>query len=235
MLIVTANIRNNPDMPNRDVVQDARTVAALKPKVVGWQEIGEQSDRQAVIDALDFAPFHTVGLDTSDPVSVNTGRWEILDHVVHVAHHGVVGVNPPRRTVQVDLRQRRHGKPVRLFNSHFTNGAWNGRKPFPEIRQRLWNVHFALLQDLVAQAVAEDWVVVLTGDFNREDMPQVHPRLHWVAGRHSIDKIGLVPNRDWDLHTLDSGHERMNSDHDARWALVRLPAREPAAGKPHAS
>ena len=55
MLIVTANIRNNQDMPNRDVVQDARTVAALSGQLVV---------KPATIDWLKenmWSPIHAIG------------------------------------------------------------------------------------------------------------------------------------------------------------------------------
>lgn len=234
MLIVTANIRNNPDMAPDKVLADVRTIRRLNPALVGWQEIGERADAAAIDRAFTPDRYALACRDMVPvPVTVDIDRFDILSKPK--AHRLTKGdgdiPQPARWCAQVDMEDRQSGAMVRHLNCHLTNGAWNGAKPATERERRdLWRDQFADLRRLVRAAVADEYVVVVTGDFNRRAVPELHPRLRWAAGVRAIDKIGVIATRDTVVRAGRAGvlnASDVNTDHRPRWtqvSLVRLDA-----------
>lgn len=229
MLIVTANIRNNPDMAPDKVRADVRTIRRMNPDLVGWQEIGELEDRHAIDQAFTPDRYALAGRDMVPvPVTVDIDRLDILAkptaHRLTKADRDVP--QPARWCSVVDMEDRHSGAMVRHLNCHLTNGAWNGAKPATERERRdLWRDQFADVRRLVRRAVADEWVVIVTGDFNRRAVPELHPRLRWAAGVRAIDKIGVIATRDTVVRAGRAGvlnARDVNTDHRPRWAQVSL-------------
>jgi hypothetical protein len=227
--IVTANIKNNPDMPDTAVRADMREVAPLGG-IVLFQEIGEPEDHLA-IDAA-FAPrrWHHLHRDLAIPILIKRRHWKVLDVGFELMHHGKAGASPNRYIAWAVIRRRglrarlRGLKPIVVMNTHFVSGAWNAKdKRHKDWRKVVWNLHWSKMRDRVLEFCRQGYTVIFGGDFNRIEVQKFHASQQWLHS-HGIDKIGYVEGIGGStIEDLDS-HVRTDlySDHHAHSVTVGL-------------
>lgn len=223
MLLTTANICNRPRMRQSRVEADIAR-AKRYSTVIGWQEIGPRRYKRAVRTAGDghYAHAH---LELDVPISYDLDRYTLIDSGRVRAHKGRATASPARWLTWVLLADAKvPGLRFVVINTHFVSGAWNAKsKPFKSWRRRKWLVHFAALQRLVDRFVAAELPVLITGDFNRLNLPVLHANARVLSG-HGIDKVILVTPqhasasvRFLDVHTY-GGY----SDHPQRTVRLRI-------------
>ena len=188
MLLTTLNIRNNPDMPRRFVVSDARFAKKLsrtRPwRVVLHQEIGEAEDHADVRRAYGpgWQHFET---DTPDPLAL-TRAWHVLEHGQEKLHGGLAHVSPTRLLTWVVAQPRRPHRPVppvAIINTHYVSGAFtHPGQAREDWRRAHWDIGHASHGALVRTFNAEGLTVIGAGDFNRPgEVPDLSPACRWVA------------------------------------------------------
>jgi len=211
MKIVTANIRNNPDMLRKKVKADAKT-ASRYGGVIFFQEIAEAEDHADVKAAIgdEFGYAHS---GVAIPIAYRRDQWTLVDHGRIMTHGGKRLVSPNRYVTWV-LLQSRDGKQVCFMNTHFVSGAWNAkRKLSKEWRQQMWQEHWLKMRGLIKTFADQNVTVIFGGDFNRYRVARLHPRARW-AFDSGIDKVGYVQGA---VKVYYEGHHsvELNSDHDA--------------------
>lgn len=222
--IVTANIKDNPDMADARVRADVREAAHLG----GWllfQEIGEREDHVAIEEELGQGwqirfPTRAVPIAVRDWCTVKGEGFIKL-------HEGRAEVSPDRFLVWVDLQTPGPLDPI-LMNTHYVSGAWSTpEKPAQAWRQQMWRTSWSQTKAKVDEFNAAGRTVIIGGDFNRGSVERFNPRFRWLA-QHGIDKIGMsgpVPGTGpaANLTVRGTQHVELNSDHDALQARVSWP------------
>jgi hypothetical protein len=233
MRTVTANIKDNPDMPRAFVREDGQHVSILG-SVILFQEIGEAEDHADIVRGLraggrSFVLARPDGVAPGDdraqiPIAYRNDLWRKVGDGYVKAHNGLGGVSPLRGLFWVDLEPVTRKLPaVRWCNLHMVSGAWDGdHKATQTVRRSMWQTHFGILEARLAAWKREGITVVFGGDWNRAQVPLPHPTAKWVLNTPTtIDKIGVlqgsvlvgVNERGWlDLH----------SDHHGRWVDLGL-------------
>lgn len=202
MRVATFNIKSNPvAMRRRKVCHDLHRAKRTDAEVICWQELTKRARHRKVLRAVfpaveGWQHFHaTAKIRTS--VSVNTDRFQVLRALQHqLARWDPLAGQPKRYANEVVVRSRVLDQvDTAVFSVHLTNGGYNGRDRDNWIERRrraLWDQQWATLVELVAHRHAEGLDVVVAGDFNRVDLPWLHPMAR-VAVAHRIDKVLVVP------------------------------------------
>lgn len=210
--IVTANIKDNPDMADRLVRADVREVRDLG----GWllfQEIGEREDHVALTDVL--GPDWEVRFPhLAVPIAVKD-RFTIKDEGSLQLHGGKAKVSPARYLTWLDLDAGGNLDPI-LMNTHWVSGAWSKGKSNQVWRQEMWRLSWKKTQAKIEEFNKAGRCVILGGDFNRSSVTGFTDRWRWL-GSHGIDKIGCSnPAARPDITVTGTPkHVDLNSDHDA--------------------
>lgn len=231
MRVITANIRNNPDLSRTKVAGDAAAVGRWGA-VALFQEIAEREDHQDLRRGLGNK-WSIVHDNVAVPIAYKPRFWvEVQGHEMSNGlaprgavrmHDGRKRTSPPRYVTWVVLRRKSRPDlpPVVFINTHFVSGAWN-RKPklHKKWRKKMWNQHWDKMQNIVLQFQEAGITVVFGGDFNRKDVARFSPRQRWFVNG-GIDKLGCIEAKGGTrVRLVDVDRKGMNSDHDARIARV---------------
>lgn len=221
MRVVTANIRNNPDMLRKKVKADAETVSRLAG-VLLFQEIGEREDHVDVKAAIGTA-FTYVHDDVEIPIAFKKDYWTLIDSDSVLMHHGKRMTSPDRYVSWVLLERRSTKRLVCVMNTHFVSGAWNGNPKLNKVwRRERWLEHWKKMQAIVNYFHSQGVTVIFGGDFNRLRVARFHPDQRWAVN-HGIDKIGIVQAPGGArAKPVSSFRHALNSDHDAHVASIEL-------------
>lgn len=219
--IVTANIKDNPDMADRLVRADIREVRELG----GWllfQEIGEREDHLAITEVLgpDWKTFHP-GL--AIPIAVRD-IFQVKGEGRLKLHDGKAGVSPARYLSWIDLNAGGTLDPI-LMNTHWVSGAWsNPPKPNQAWRRDMWHQAYSKTKAKIEEFNKAGRCVILGGDFNKSSVTPFTDRWRWLAQR-GIDKIGCSnPAARPDITVVrDPKFVDLNSDHHAVQVLISWP------------
>ncbi len=221
MKVVTANIRNNPDMLRKKVRADASTVSKLGG-VLLFQEIGEKEDHQDVKAAIGTA-FTYVHDNVAIPIAFKKSSWILLDSDSVLMHRGKKMTSPNRYVTWVLLERRSTKQLVCVINTHFVSGAWNGTPKLNKAwRRERWLEHWKKMQAIVNYFHSQGVTVIFGGDFNRVKVEKFHKDQRWVVNG-GIDKIGILEAKcGVRVNIIDSYRHSLNSDHDAHAGNLEL-------------
>ncbi|AVD99293.1 phosphoesterase [Streptomyces phage BillNye] len=221
MKVVTANIRNNPDMLRKKVKADAATVSGLGG-VLLFQEIGEPEDHTDVKAAIGTA-FTYVHDNVEIPIAFRKSSWNLLDSDVVLMHKGKRMTSPNRYLSWVLLERRSNKQLVCIMNTHFVSGAWNGTPKLNKAwRRERWLEHWKKMSSVVNYFHSQGVTVIFGGDFNRLRVGRFHQDQRWAVNR-GIDKIGVLEGHGGvRVKLLGQSHHPLNSDHDAHVASIEL-------------
>jgi hypothetical protein len=221
MRIVTANIRNNPDMLRQKVKADAKIVSRLGG-VLLFQEIGEREDHVDVKAAIGTA-FTYVHEDIAIPIAFKKSSWVLLDSDSVLMHKGKRMTSPNRYVSWVLLERRSNKQLVCIMNTHFVSGAWNGAPKLNKAwRRERWQEHWKKMSAIVGYFHSQGVTVIFGGDFNRVKVGKFHKDQRWVVNG-GIDKIGILEAHGGvRVNIIDSYRHALNSDHDAHGANLEL-------------
>jgi len=227
---VSINVKNNPTMPQRQVVHDVRR-AAHAGGLIGWQEIGPGRYFDAIKKLGPgwghYMP-HDGGLHIPNPISWKKSVWKKEDAGFLRTHHGKAKVSPNRYITWVKLKNRATGETVVRVNTHLVSGAWGEHKPTTEWRRAMWKQHMEKLDGLVDRFKKQGLPVIIGGDFNRDSFEVMGRRVVYDnklnVGTHGGSTLDYVMHtRDPQLHRrgrhVQHGYA---SDHDAVVARYRL-------------
>lgn len=205
--VVVGNVRNNPPMPQEDVVEDVETLHAMGQVVLAC-EIGKRRYDRAFRRAADENGRRAFFERSAVQVSVPR-RWP-----VHTRKHrltlGIAGINPSRymNIVFCDATK------VAFASIHMTNGAWNlKRKPMKRWRRWAWNRQQRRARAIVADLRRLGWTVVIGGDMNRRTAPRFHDKQQLVASASAIIHLVVVPASGVKVTWHGIVRKRGNSDH----------------------
>lgn len=221
MRVVTANIRNNPDMLRKKVRADAETVSRLGG-VLLFQEIGEKEDHADVKAAIGTA-FNYVNDNIAIPIAFKRSSWNLLDSDSVLMHKGKRMTSPDRYVSWVLLERRSNKELVCVINTHFVSGAWNGTPKLNKSwRRERWLEHWKKMSAIVQYFHSQGVTVIFGGDFNRVKVEKFHKDQRWVVNG-GIDKIGLLgADSGVRVNIIDTTRHSLNSDHDAHCASFEL-------------
>lgn len=202
------NIRATPPMRQRSVVHDLRTARLEGSEVYCWQELAKIERYKQALRAV--LPKHQ-GWNHSfmrkrNAISVDTTQVKVIKRKPHRLTDGKFWIpQPPRYANQLLVEDLIAQDPHDIYNCHFTNGGYNGRwRPAfnRRARKRLWDKQYEKTCELIAKSVNEQKrLAVVTGDFNREDMPELHPRQKIVL-QDGIMKVIVIPPKDVDIEIV---------------------------------
>lgn len=226
MILITANIQNLPNLTDREVRQDVRTVTSSKapgthPRFVVWQEIEDPADKLAIYQIMGDRYVHRATAESA-PTSIPRG-WQIHEHRRTRTHDGIRLVTPHRlfTTTVVANPRRPELDPIAIIGTHMISSAWSNRVvPLKARRRALWNQHWDMMRAEVERLQALGLTVLIAGDLNRVNPPKLVPGMKWIGGG-GLDHIGLVPGS-VAVKVQARGRLPLNSDHDARWVRLGL-------------
>lgn len=183
------------------VVHDLQVAKRTEARILFWQELTKRRRHRRALRTVfpeveGWKHFHASRkLRTS--VTVDTDAYQVLRAQAHqLAPYDPLAGQPKRYANELVVRSRSLDRvDTAVFSVHLTNGGYNGRDRgdwLEQRRRRLWDKQWATLVELVAMRHAEGLDVVIGGDFNRVDLPWLHPAAR-VLVAHRIDKIIAVP------------------------------------------
>lgn len=226
MKVASVNVQDNPDHAPAVVLSYVRRVMLFLGvlSIVGFQEIGDDSDRAAIRKMFPAEKWYHLHFNTPTPMVIRKQAWLLRDMGKRLAIPGEKGFTPNRYVVWADVQRRlrrgRMGKMLRAVNIHQINGAWNGRFPETERRrQGLWNLMHKIMGEVVMDGHRKGYHVVFMGDWNREVVEKFHRTQVWV-NNHRIDKIGVIAAKGYRTVRVTNGHMRRHQpmDHPPIWA-----------------
>lgn len=224
MRVITANIQNFPasapdqKYPAKEAA-DMKTIHALGPDVVLWQELTEDRDFTAVITEFGNDAYGTASHESE---CIITWRRSLLalegsTSTVKVADGMGPRSNSPARYI-CSGRFAVAGLPdVEVIDVHFTNEAYVGAKIVA--RQSHWDECWKNTSAHVLNALAAGRIVIVGGDWNRQgrDIPKFSPDQKWVVGGgRSIDNIAVLCPKGWTVTAHNPLNVDLNSDHNAK-------------------
>lgn len=186
MKVFSANIKNNPDMPDAHVRHDIRKIKQwMKRWDVGfWQEIGEDEDHRAIKDIFKRLYFYHLFPGRPTPITVRKSRWKVLETIHYVAHTGKAGVSPNRGFSVAILQHRWLRFQIAVICTHFVSKAWSDpNASHKDWRQARWLEHFSELQSVVMSLNARGISTLVAGDWNRrkEEIEKMTPDQKWLV------------------------------------------------------
>lgn len=230
MTVVTANIRNTPDLPRDQVRADTLAVKQLGG-VLLWQEIAEQDDRDDLTHSCPPERWMHVGMNTECPMSFYRSKWTVRASGNELLHGGKAGVSPARYVTWAEVIAKGQDPdlipPVVVMNTHWVSGGFsNPGQQAEEWRRAQWNVAHLKQTALVARFLAAGRTVIGGGDFNRTGewtgfAPQHRWLMHggydhlWTCEAQLGAKVRLEK-------TGTLGTDHLFTDHPARWSAVTL-------------
>ena len=231
MVIATYNIRHA--LSDAVVVSDIKTLADAGVGVIGLQEMGSRSRRDAVRKRLvdcsecEFDAFMPDGTGPSEvPILYRSANFRLLStgsrKVSDATYVGRRGAGPSRITAKylnyVQLRHRITGQEMYVINSH-TVASVQARDGGPDHRYpkrlQLYRQHMNGLEAMITKFKETGAAVFTTGDFNvnfRRDSvlrPKLFPYSNWrQVGVFASYKFLGIPEQ--------GTHRRRSSTNDAR-------------------
>lgn len=190
--------------------------------LVLWQEAPPHAARALGqrLDILD-ADVHRSGVATGwlrpQWASVGRSKW-------HKAHDGRERVTPKRGTLVTHLKHKRTGVELVVLNGHRINrtrGLWLA---IPRVHARWradrWLEHHCLDARLIQDLIRDGHrLIVYGGDYNRREVPPLHPDARRLTGAH-IDQLWLLDlDNVFDAEALKPVR-RLGSDHPLRRVSV---------------
>lgn len=217
MRIGTANVRNFPDMSQRQVAQDASTIAA-SCTLAGLQEIQPHEDTPVLRGALG-PDWWLVGGTHETPIIGRADKWELMGHHLipfsrpklprPASVHGAV-------TSAVVCSTTRHRlPPFAVVNVHLVSNGYNGDRL--EVIQDRWRIEWGIFRDECLRLHKRGLTVFTTGDLNNPRPPQLRPHalFTWLTPQRGPDHIGQLEHHD---SVVIGPHDQevvpLNSDHD---------------------
>ena len=191
---IIINERATPPMRKGRVMADLRTVRALDPTWVAWNELGKWARYRAWLQAVFTAAvwvhlFH----DSRNMVSLRRDGYEVLGKLSQRLHDGLAGVNPARFNNVVFVRDRATGAIFAILNAHLANGAFNRKHPATRWWRRLahaWGI--GGITETVDLLYALGISCIGVGDYNQENTPKFHPDMVWLFNGGGIMKMWLL-------------------------------------------
>lgn len=221
MKLGTANIRNYPDMPMKDVVADAKKMAAVCD-IWGHQENDPNEDDEAISKALG-ADWDLIGGNTNIPIWFNKTKYRCVGARVQLMplKPDLPLVAKPRDILAGTFMVRgRSGLPAfTVINCHFIAGGYNG--PQEAKRKRQWDIEWQHLCELTMAYKRKGTTTFVIGDFNHPRPPKPVPNFMWLVGEH-LDRIGVSRSFAMDVDEIDDGTVDLKSDHNGQWTRVIL-------------
>lgn len=204
MLLVTQNVRDNPDMTRDQVRHDVDAVRrwvgpvrTLSGAAVLWQEFGEAEDHaDAGAVMTKRRQWQHVETDVATPISLDRLNFDVLAAGTERMHGGRERVSPWRGTSWTIVRKRgrRRLPPFVIANKHTVSGAWTRAGQLgEEWRRDAWSDDQADTIALFADWSRSGLTIIGGGDLNRPGFGWSYaPRMRWLAG-HRFDKLLTVP------------------------------------------
>lgn len=224
--LATANIGRN--IGAAGVRADMTAIKKLGRVVVGWQEIdeGDPAEEHIILNDVFRRKFRNAGMSTRVPISVH-GDFHIKREKVTLAAKGIPHASPVRVITEVMVVAksrfwRKRLEPIVFINLHYPAGAFNNkREKNQEAREDRWRDTYKKHQErLEYWADKRGFTVFWTGDVNRMDMPKVH-KDEKIIDSKGIDDIRVI-ERSTNVKVLRKGRLRSRSDHDAKYAVIKL-------------
>lgn len=184
--VAVGNIRGNPVMRQRKVLEDSFRLCAMA-QVVLAVEIKLARYNRAFRRAANKENQRVFFERRASQVAV-PARWgTALKTAQHVLTKGAGWIPQPAR----DLNLVFHEETKTVYGvAHLTNGAWNRkRKPFKKARQRRWIRQEMRIQQIVEALHQEGWTVVIGGDMNTGPL---RPRVNFHRNQETVMHAGLM-------------------------------------------
>lgn len=236
--VLTANIKDNPDMPDAHVRYDLRKIYSWLMKnrlrrgrihFAGFQEIGEQADHRAINAAFNLAKgYRQFFLHRQTPIVVRTVLWQVVDRYWIRTHAGLAGISPSRG-YSVTLNQHRvwRSKKLAFIDSHFVSAAWYGDHARQTWRREKWIEHFDEMREHIKTLNSNGWTVIVLADWNRheKDVPEITPTTFLAATNGYYDHIYVCPSSNGiKLKKVSSDvcREFLHTDHNPVFAKLKV-------------
>jgi hypothetical protein len=237
--VAYANIQNGgQDSSRADVVHDATCTRkafhdGYMTHIAGFNEIREPEDKVDVVEGMGRR-YNIYGLDTPNPIFVRKWTFKDLWSEPRKFHNAFArGVQTPARWCNaVGLTGRWPWQPqkVAVLCIHFVNGAWNLQHlDERDDRQKLWILSDHALADYIDVLVAQGYIIILMGDFNRGKLSVYSLRWKWVA-QDGITRIGVHTPKDWRCEVEASGTFPIRSDKPGLKCRLKITKRRTNAG-----
>lgn len=195
------------------------TETAKRGDIFGINESFDDDQRDVFIDEARERRLRQFGVRKSpNPVFSNPRVWRRRHGSVYKLHgrgplyHVWRGFNEARyATVTVNKpAPRRKGPVVTFVAPHLVP---RGPKVRGWWRNRVRNRSLKILADIIKAHVKRGRVVVIAGDFNMDDAPDL-PGVRWLVGAtHGVDKIGVACPDGWRLGATSTYRFPAPTDH----------------------
>lgn len=224
----TAQVTMNNSFPMKAKLQreDIATVTAMAD-VVGWQEIANPAQQDAIRDQQGWATYWPDGFRdgspsrrsaNQSPISYRTDKWQRIAKGTRQTSNPVKDVAGDRWISWVVLRDRQTGIKVARWNLHFVPGAWTSKGSAAQKRNRdtlkkEWRNQRRVTLEVIGDLATRAHAVIGGGDVNRIRFPFLGDAVVYDATPMSLDHLVHVANR----RTTTTGMTRhdVNSDHPA--------------------
>lgn len=201
---------------------------AERAELFGLQESLSDHQRDTYLDLAREHALRQFGLMKGpNPVFSDPKVWRRLYGSVYRLHgrgprfRAWPGYNEARyATVTVHEHVTAGGPQVTVVDAHLVP---RGRKVPAWWRKRARRRSLRILADIVRRHVARGRLVVVLGDFNMDELPDL-PGVHWLHGK-GVDKIGVAVPDGWGIAAADVETFPAPTDHRrgvvATFRLVR--------------
>ena len=138
--------------------------------VICWQEATTAESRKRIRSLPGYGTSIPSDQPSQLPVSYKSDKFKLVSAGATMFHGSGPGpANPARWMNRVLLEERTSGRLIVIYNTHWVNGAWNGKpKPgYKKWRQEAWKTAEQKMNIELNEALARDVPAFACGDFNR--------------------------------------------------------------------
>lgn len=227
MKLGTANIKNYPDMTEKQVRADAKEIASYVT-IWGGQEITPKEDSLPILQAMNEAGakyghfWNIIGGKSETPLFYRSDLWKpSLKRVKYLPNRMDFKLTPKNSAITSALFTsiKQPGvPPFAVVNCHLITDGRHGEGGM-EKRLIQWDIEYDMWAEGVKYYVDKGVKFVFPmGDTNNADTAFPSPRGQWIIGATAIDKIGVRRKRTStgtaNAHVNNSARVEINSDHD---------------------
>lgn len=220
MRFTTANIRALPPMTRAAVRGDMSEVAATSD-VIGFQEIRLPMyvDQLRELNGFDKS-FNGI---VSTPFAWRSNLCNRGRVASETLHQPVTGITREKHvTAQHLFRLTKPQKRFVATNRHYVSEIFSDNR-----RLEMWEKGNQVDREFVARFVRLGLPVMGFGDYNRVNYKVMGTgiatrKIHYIGVTDSVDYLWFINGRDWKWKFEGRIVTRLNSDHDALTARVRL-------------